>query len=295
MNDTTGRPTAGGTGENPADTRTIAERLAVLEDRTSPANEGFWDKLKAWGGVISLVIAIGYSFPLGLWDRFVVSEAKQQALELRDLRGVLAQASEIMVDHATSISAITDPQLRDSVSRAANTRIFLLMHENSDRFKERKGDFVPAEVLAIGYNFLLTNQLAEAIDFFEQAKSIAEDDVLTRIEAARMLGKAYFFPSDIRDIEQARTAYREAIQLGQGSANMQLRYSALTAQFDWGLFELSSGDWQCGQELIDNVKAIYYQIAAQLNDQGHLLNLVQASTANAQRKPGQAASGCANP
>lgn len=45
---------------------TVLERLAILEERTHPKPKSVVDRLKDWGGVASLVIAIAYSFPIGL-------------------------------------------------------------------------------------------------------------------------------------------------------------------------------------------------------------------------------------
>ena len=62
---------------------TVEERLAVLEERTKPAKKTLIDVIKEWGGVATAVIALLYSFPLGVWDRFVVPDRVRIARKSR--------------------------------------------------------------------------------------------------------------------------------------------------------------------------------------------------------------------
>ena len=125
----------------------LSERLAIVEERTKPVKKGVIDSLKAWGGLASLVIALAYSFPLGLWDRFVTTPERKQAQELEKLREVIFTISEITIQTASAVSGVSDPLLRDNVMRASSTRIFLLMQKNKNNFLRRKNDFVAVETL----------------------------------------------------------------------------------------------------------------------------------------------------
>ena len=54
------------------------ERLAVLEERTKPKPRTIYDRIKDWAGVLTFVIAVLYTYPLGVWD--IVTSAKQRRL-----------------------------------------------------------------------------------------------------------------------------------------------------------------------------------------------------------------------
>ncbi len=54
------------------------ERLAVLEERTKPKPRTIYDRIKDWAGVLTFVIAVLCTYPLGVWD--IVTSAKQRRL-----------------------------------------------------------------------------------------------------------------------------------------------------------------------------------------------------------------------
>lgn len=275
------------------DEQSILERLATLEERTRPKKPGLVDNIKAWGGVASLVIALAYSFPLGLWDRFVVSPEQSKAQELQGLRDVISTATNIILKNAEAMTGISDPQMRDQASRAATTQMYLLMQKNGQAFINRKNDFVPAEALVIGNNFMIVNQYASAIEFFEHAQAIAGEDVLSKIEASRMLGKARFFPGPSQDLNAARTSFREGLKLGDNNANFQVQGAILTLYTEWGLLEHQLGDWKCGKENIAVARQMYAQYETVINDQGNLLKIIEAQIGSLQRQVNQPALGCA--
>ena len=67
---------------NSAKNYTLKERVAALEERTRPKKATFFEKFRSYGGLIALVITIGYSWPLGVWDRFVITPAQKEAAQL---------------------------------------------------------------------------------------------------------------------------------------------------------------------------------------------------------------------
>ncbi|WP_421884623.1 hypothetical protein [Pacificispira sp.] len=271
---------------------TLSERVHVLEERTRPKSKGLVDHVKDWGGVASLVIALLYSFPLGLWDRFIVSEKVRTAREISELRAVVEESTIILSDGARALSAIVDPSLRDMVQRALNTRLYIVMSRHKEALGRHIDAFTPPEALVIGYNFQITNQHEAAIDFFRFAKERAEADEVTRLEAVRMEAKLFFLPGNMQDRAKARQLYDAAAAQMHASLTPLNAGTYLTLLSEWGMFELIDGDWMCGQEKIRAVHMTYPQFAPFLNDQGNFLRMIAQRTQPLARRPDQPAEGC---
>src|SRR4051812_33359565 len=98
-----------------SDYHSYDERLAVLEERTAAKPKSLLDKVKEWGGIISLVIAVGYTFPLGLWDRFRTSPLEAEQRKIASARSIVLQSAQLFSDFGRTVSAIQDPRLRTMV------------------------------------------------------------------------------------------------------------------------------------------------------------------------------------
>ena len=49
------------------------KRISVLEERTAPKPKALVERITAWGGVATFLLAFLYTFPLGVWEKFWVS------------------------------------------------------------------------------------------------------------------------------------------------------------------------------------------------------------------------------
>src|SRR5262245_15077333 len=105
----------------------FSERVAILEERTRPKQKSLLDRLKDRGGLVSLLAAVAYSFPIGLWDRFIVPEQTKRTQEIAELKNVVNHSTALMADGARALAGISDPYLYDVVGRAINTRLYVLM------------------------------------------------------------------------------------------------------------------------------------------------------------------------
>lgn len=70
-------------------------RLAVLEERTKPKEKTILDRIKDWSGVLTFVVAVLYTYPLGVWDRFVVTAEQQKIKEIGELRATIVRVTEL--------------------------------------------------------------------------------------------------------------------------------------------------------------------------------------------------------
>lgn len=274
-----------------ADKRTVEERLAALEERTRPKRKSGTERFMEWAGLISLVLALAYSFPLGLWDRFIETEKKRTADEIAELRAAVDQSSAMVADAARSLAGISDPFLRDMVMRSLSTRLYILMTKHRAAFERHKEVFGGPEALVIGYNFQSTNQVAAALAFYKQAQDRAED-LTVEIEARRLRAKALFMPGGLQDRAAARQVYAEgAARLAQQRSPHALSVH-MTLLAEWGYMELLDGDWECGQKQIQQARKMYTEFGTLMNDRGNFVQLVDQQTRALSPKPGQPKNGC---
>jgi hypothetical protein len=281
------------TGESlPAVQSSLDTRIAVLEERTAPKPKSVLDRVKDWGGLASLVLALVYSFPLGLWDRFIVEEKKRVAAQLAELRGVVDQSTVIMTDGARALAATQDPFLYDTIGRAINTRLFVLMTKHRAEFEKNKEAFTAPELLVVGYNFLATGQADAAAIFFDTAERKAGSDLQSRVEALRQRGKLLFMQGPQQDRRAARTLFQTALRELEKTRSYQTMMAHASLTSEWALFELMDGDWACGRQKLALAQAALTQLAPFMNDQGNFAKLVSQRTSALQRQPNQPEVGC---
>src|SRR3954469_20049152 len=96
----------------------VDERLAALDERTTPKPKTLTDRVEDWAGVGTLAIALLYTFPLGVWDRFFVTEHQQRQKETDELRSLIVKLAEKDADLARAYFSITNEQVRAFFSRA---------------------------------------------------------------------------------------------------------------------------------------------------------------------------------
>ena len=269
---------------------TVSERLAALEERTAPKPKTIIDRIKDWGGVASLVIAIGYSFPLGIWEKFIEPENRRIASELQSLRNVIEETTTILAEGARTLSSIQDPFLYDTAGRAINTRIYLQMSKHRVQFEKYRSILTPPELLIVGNNFSMTGQAEAALPFFEAAQANAGLDVQSKMEAMRQRAKILFGPGPLQNRKESRKNFNEAIVAMASIPSM--KFASMSLLSEWALFELLDGDWTCGQEKLAAAKAALNELSPYMTDNGNFAKLVTQRTQSLSLRPGQTTAGC---
>jgi hypothetical protein len=97
-------------------------RLAVLEERTKPKEKTILDRIKDWSGVLTFVVAVLYTYPLGVWDRFVVTAEQQKIKEIGELRATIVRVTELDSETFRVIASIADVQQQALMSQVQNAR-----------------------------------------------------------------------------------------------------------------------------------------------------------------------------
>ncbi len=284
--------TENGDPTSTANELSLAERIAIVESRLVNERKTWLDRLKEYGGVAALVIAIGYSFPLGVWKEFFVLPDERRAAHIGMLKEVLGDTMQLVAENVSAAAQVSSPDLRDMITRAGSTRLLLIMTKYKDDFVAEKEAFLPEELIAIGLNFQYIYQVPESIQFFSQALSKSAQGSFAKIEAARQLGKSYFFPSPLQDTRRGRSRYRDTLASFTGSRDLRLVVQEITLRSEWGLLEMLQGDWACGQLQMDEALRLLRIWQPAINDQGNMMLLLQQKRASLMQSSGQSATGC---
>ena len=276
-------------------TGTVHERLATLEERTSPKPKTKVELIKEWGGVATLLIAIGYTFPTENYFR-------PQKKEVEDLRAVIEQTTMILADGLkTAASLEGNKQIGEQVNRYYTTRAYLMMERHSPALKKNAAALTPTELLVVGMNFAMVNRPDEALYFYGKATDVAgkgrgkgdipAEFVVPFLQASRMKGQILFMPGAKQDILLGRKAFQEALSAGMGAKSIQEMSSLLDIQGNWAFLELTFGDWLCGQGLLAQANETYLKSGLNTTDMGQL-QVSLNSTAAVKMKPNQSNKGC---
>ena len=269
---------------------TVTERLVALEERTTPKPKTILDRLKDWGGLVSLIIAIGYSFPIGIWDRFIEPEKRRVASEIQTIRSVIEGTTTMLSEGARTLASIQDPFLYDTAARAINTRIFLQMNKHRLLFEKHKKALTPPELIMIGNNFTMTGQPDAALPFIITAQENAGLDVQTKVEAMRQRAKILFSEGPLQNRQESRKYFNDAISIMSPLPTM--KYASMSLLAEWALFELLDGDWACGQEKLAEAKTALNELSPYMNDNGNFAKLISQRTQSLSLRPGQTTTGC---
>lgn len=144
----------------------IAERLARIEEKVGKP-KSFLDKIKDWGGVATALIAILYSFPLGVWDR--VYAALDTTRDVSELRQSIANLATLQADFAKGAASIGDFQLREVFTRGANTRIMIEIDQVQRRLNIYADSLSASHLLMLGSALVGTAQYQRADDMYNRA------------------------------------------------------------------------------------------------------------------------------
>lgn len=273
----------------------MEERVAALEERTAPRKKSLLDQAKEWGGILSLLVALGYTFPLGLWDRFFVSAQVREARNITEARGIILRSAELVSDFGQVTSSIHDPRLRNLVSRAFDTRLHILLASSEDLLSKYASRLSPQEILVAAYNYQSIGQIGEALDLYEVALKKAEGDNYLTSEILRLKGAALFIPAPTQNVAEARTAFQAAAVHADGARSLRGIGSKVSVLADWGNAELLAGDWQCGRSRIEEALGVLHRFGPQLGEDGTMIQLLQRQLAVSARRPDQPAQGCQLP
>lgn len=272
--------------------KSLSERVSVLEERTKPRNKNVVEIFQMYGGLIALAITLLYSWPLGVWEKFVSTPQEKEQSELSSLRNTLLRAAELTVEAGNVQSSIEDPGLRDMAVRAIQNQILLILVNNEQMYSKFSYKLLPEELVMIGLINQSLYRIDEGAKYFRLAAEHHSTSQQLKVEADRQLGKSYFIPSPIQDVEQGRHFYKKSLRAVNGSLDFSGRLMEITVQSEWGFFEMAIGDWKCGVDNVDIALGKLNNIQPILNDGGNFSRLIKSQTAPLVKSSGQTEVGC---
>ena len=233
--------------------KSLEERIAVLEERARPKPRSFTDYIKEWAGVGTLMIALLYTFSLGVWDRFFVTAEQRRAAQTDQLRNLAIALSDLDAELARSYFSISDEQVRAFFSRAMSSKKAALIEREIMNLKENYDELSAAEMILLAYNVGLSGKMALADEIYEMAlrKADSDDNVAFRSDIFRLRAQLHSSGPNGVDIRKARENYARAIAAIAEYAAPNFKLQVSNSAFEWAVLELASqgGDWRCGQSL----------------------------------------------
>ncbi|WP_139108450.1 MULTISPECIES: hypothetical protein [unclassified Ensifer] len=231
-------------------------------DTTSPGAETksgsrtLLDLLKEWGGLATLVIALLYTFPFSLVDRYFNAQRERQLSErdaVAEVRRAIADMAALRAEKASRFVQSSDPRYQNEIASAYDIRIYNVIYTQKENFRSWSSNLRSSELYWIGSSLTLIGEVGEAQYYYDSAISAAEKENIpgTVVTVRREKGNSLFLDSPNQDLEKARSAYLEAIKVvsGQTSYNSRTFYVSLVSELVSG--ELLYGSYQCGRSNVD--------------------------------------------
>jgi hypothetical protein len=268
----------------------LPERVAQLEERTKTKPKSLLDKIKEWGGVATAVIAVAYTFPTGVWEKWFQPEIKAR----EDLRSMVEQTTMVLSEGLKASINTSDKQAASQLNRYYTTRAYLIMERYAESLEKYSGELSASELLVVGTNFGIVNRQDEALKFLERSilkakksadQKIRHEQFVTYLQANRMKAGILFAPGVRQDIKKGRSIYKTTIQDARSVLSMQEQLSLLDLQGEWAYMEFRYGDWVCGQEMLKQAQETYNRSSAKEMDRGQLQAVLDI-TANVPMRPG---------
>jgi len=228
-------------------TSDLERRLGALEERTKQKPKTVLEHVQDWAGVISLLVALLYTFPLGLWDRFRVSPEEQRAQQLSNLRGIVQKLSELDANYGRTANAISDPTARNFYIGAMTAQKAALIAGNIDLITQRYIGLTPSEMELLGYQVAVMGNGPLALAILSSAATASANNGLLAADIYRMKGELYLPGSPLGpDIVSARSSYTDAIKMILPISPNNSKAEAVTIAQLWAAAEMQIGNATCG-------------------------------------------------
>ncbi len=217
--------------------REFDRRLGVLEERTKDKPKPIIDRVIAWGGVATFLLAVLYTFPLGVWDRFFVTPLDEE-------RALITKLTDVDTEYfKTSQNLQMDQMLALSLSVRSKKVALILAKEAL--IKKWQNSLSGAEVEMLAYHAASVGEAELAQELFQTGlnKANAEKNAFLKADILRIRASMLAAPGTaFTDMTKARKDYNETVA---ASINLNQYYPAALAIWDWASYEESAGSKAC--------------------------------------------------
>lgn len=167
--------------------------------------------LKEWGGLITLLIAVLYTFPFQVLDRY----ANWTGEGVKKSKDILVTSSQLYAEKVKTLSAM-NPQrpdelfAKDFIAKMYDMRIYNLIVPNIETIREAAGRLHTSEIYAFGSLLALNGRVDESLVFYDLAIA-REKDAGMLAAIYRELGNALATPGPSQDPDRSHAAYLAAL------------------------------------------------------------------------------------
>jgi hypothetical protein len=219
-----------------SDQLNVDRRLAVLEERTKPKPKSLVENVTQWGGVATFLLALLYTFPLGIWDRFFVTPVD----EVRSLIVKLTDADTEFLKLSQSLPA--SQMLNIGLSVQAKKTALLLPDKPLILKWQWELSAAELELLAYQAQSIGDSGMADKLYNTSLSKAKAEKNLVLVGDIYRMQASLFATPGTPEtNRTKAREGYTEALRTLSGS---NPNYIAMTL-WTWANYEESGGSKAC--------------------------------------------------
>jgi hypothetical protein len=219
----------------------IDRRLSVLEERTKPKPKSLVEIVTQWGGVATFILALLYTFPLGVWDRFFVSPVDQE-------RALISKLTDVDAEYYKTSQNLPPDQLFMLGMTLRAKKIALIIGERPEILRWN-GSLSGGEVELLAYQAASVGDVDLAERLYKTALDKATSDKNAFLIADIMKTRAamYAVPGTaVSNLAKARIDYNEGIA---GLINVQQYLDAAMAAWDWANVENAMSDKPCAYAL----------------------------------------------
>lgn len=264
---------------------------------TKSGSRALLDLLKEWGGLATLVIALLYTFPFSLVDRYFNAQRERELGEhnaVAEVRRAMSEMAALRAEKASRFVQSSDPRYQNEINSAYDIRIYNVIYTQKENFRAWSSKLRSSELYWIGSSLALIGEVGEAQYYYDLAISAAEKENIpgTILTVLREKGNSLFLDSPYQDVEKARSAYLEAIKVvaGQTSYNSRSFYVSLVSELVSG--ELLYGSYECGRSNVDTTNFMFGALNSAGVPVGGLYNLFNQNVETSKPRAALASAPC---
>jgi tetratricopeptide (TPR) repeat protein len=246
--------------------------------------------VKDWGGIATVSIAVAYTFPFSVIERYL----SWTEYSVSETRKALTDASALIADSVMNSAKIADWQTRAFVSDTYNSRIYNILVTHLTTFESAKKKLSHSELLTLAAILSLAGLATDALPYYEAAitKATETKNTAALVNIYRGKGSALFTPGPVFDLDAARTAYQEVFNRIPKTTDLQSQSTYLMFLTELAAFELKQGDWKCGQIIYKEAKEPLQILATVDQNASGMYQLFETQYALMTQQPNQTADGC---
>lgn len=219
---------------------------------TSATRKPFLELFKEWAGVITIVITLFYTYPLGFWDRFVLTEQEREARAVEQVRNLVIQLAELDSEYMRTLGTIQDQNSKNGYTYAMTTRKSALVSRELTEVLKRYKHLTPVEIGLLANQFLVLGDGEHAKEMFDTATkgAAATKNRSVISEIYRLSAHQYLLGSPLGlNLEKARGGYQQAWEELRPEPQKRFALQAYSVLTDWSALEGNFGNDACALNL----------------------------------------------